>query len=117
MAIVRTTSGITDISQLRGRKACFGQVGDTVTWDLVASYLAKQTGQLQTPQCHESYMDSMMKYFGDMCAPYDSRNYTQEESRFIRTTLCRANEQRFNQKRLFDTFVGKSQRSTVYIHK
>ncbi|XP_055344611.1 melanotransferrin-like [Paramacrobiotus metropolitanus] len=90
MAIVRTTSGITDISQLRGRRACFNSVGDTVTWDLVASYLARHANQLTQPQCHENTMDVMMKYFGEMCAPYDNRNYTDEENNRYRRlcTLC-----------------------------
>ena len=79
VAVVRADRNIDQLSHLRGKKACFGPVGDPLTWDLVVSTLRVQ-GSLSLPRCDQNYMDSVMGYFSEVCAPYDPRNYTQLES-------------------------------------
>jgi hypothetical protein len=86
VAVVRADRGLDSIDQLRGKSACFGPVGD-VTWDQVVSYL-KMANQIQAPRCNEHYMDSVLKYFGDMCAPYDMHNFTDTESELERLIFC-----------------------------
>ena len=82
VAVVRAEAGIDRVEQLQGRTACFGPVGDN-TWNQVIAYLRVTARQVSTPNCQENDMDVMMRYFGDMCAPYEQRNFTQTESSFV----------------------------------
>ncbi|OQV11681.1 putative Melanotransferrin [Hypsibius exemplaris] len=89
VAVIRADRNINDVGALRGKSACFGPVGDS-TWDHVMAFLRTSQTGLSTPPCNGNYMDSAQGFFGDMCAPYDIRKFSDaENARYAKVcSLC-----------------------------
>ena len=84
VAVTRAQSQINSVQQLSQKNACFGAVGDSV-WNHVMANLRATQVLGAPPPCDGSNMDSAVRFFGDMCAPYDKRNFTDTESTYIKS--------------------------------
>lgn len=84
VAVVRANSGITSLSQLKGKKSCHTGIGKTAGWKIPVVTLQK-AGLLENGDC--DFAGQIGRFFNGSCAP-GSKDPTYDPNGTNPTSLC-----------------------------